>query len=160
MLPEIGNFNVRTDVDACSCTRGLYGHSGRKVPCSTPPSNPRQYCAWLFSRTPYQLGHSRPFIETYSPTDSWVSWSERVAAATVDGTPLGGSGRQPDGVGEYPRILLGPCVVLGVRVDNDAQSPVTGRDVYLYRMSHQLDMIMTARLTAMSTSTNMIMTAR
>ena len=37
-------FNVRTDVDACDCTRGLNGHrkrvslkvdSGRKIPCRT-----------------------------------------------------------------------------------------------------------------------------
>ena len=25
-LPVLGIFNVRTDVDACDCTRGLYGH--------------------------------------------------------------------------------------------------------------------------------------
>ena len=25
-LPVLGIFNVHTDVDACDCTRGLYGH--------------------------------------------------------------------------------------------------------------------------------------
>ena len=35
--------------------------SGRKIPCRTGDSNPRQYCAWLFSRTLYQLNYSRPF---------------------------------------------------------------------------------------------------
>ena len=25
-LPAFGLFNVHTDVDACDCTRGLYGH--------------------------------------------------------------------------------------------------------------------------------------
>ena len=29
--------------------------SGEKIPCRTGDSNPRQYCAWLFSRTLYQL---------------------------------------------------------------------------------------------------------
>ena len=46
---------MRTDVDACDFTRGLYGHrkresalevdSGRNIPCRTGDSNPRQYCA-------------------------------------------------------------------------------------------------------------------
>ena len=35
--------------------------SGRTVPCRTVDSNPRQYYAWLFSRTLYQLSHARPF---------------------------------------------------------------------------------------------------
>ena len=29
--------------------------SGRIIPCRTRDSNPRQYCAWLFGRTLYQL---------------------------------------------------------------------------------------------------------
>ena len=32
MLPVLGIFNVRTDVDACDCTRELYGH--RKKVCA------------------------------------------------------------------------------------------------------------------------------
>ena len=65
-LPAFGNFNVSTDVDACDCTRRLCGHRkrvcigsncGRKIPCRIGDSNPRQYCAWLFSRTLYQLSH-------------------------------------------------------------------------------------------------------
>ena len=28
-LPVFGNFNVRTDVDACDCTRGMCGHRKR-----------------------------------------------------------------------------------------------------------------------------------
>ena len=48
MVPSLGIFNMRTDVDACDCTRGLYGHckesalavdSGRKIPFSTRDSN-------------------------------------------------------------------------------------------------------------------------
>ena len=60
----LGFFNVCPDVDACNCTRGLYRHrkresalkvdSGRTVPCRTVDSNPRQYYAWLFSRTLYE----------------------------------------------------------------------------------------------------------
>ena len=34
--------------------------SGRKIPCRTGDSNPRQYCAWLFSQTLYQLRYSLP----------------------------------------------------------------------------------------------------
>ena len=58
-LPVFGIFNVRTDVDACDCTRRLYGH--RKRVCAeswlwslkenTLPhrgSNPRQYFALAF----------------------------------------------------------------------------------------------------------------
>ena len=30
-------------------------YSGRKITCRTGDSNPRQYCAWLFSRTLDQL---------------------------------------------------------------------------------------------------------
>ena len=28
-LPVLGIFNVRTDVNACDCTQGLYGHRNR-----------------------------------------------------------------------------------------------------------------------------------
>ena len=35
--------------------------SGRKIPCRTGDSNPRQYCAWLFSRTLYQMSYLRTF---------------------------------------------------------------------------------------------------
>ena len=34
--------------------------SGRKIPCLTGDSNPRQYCAWLFSRKLYQLSYPAP----------------------------------------------------------------------------------------------------
>ena len=34
----------------------------RKIPCGTGDSNPRRYCAWLSSRTLYQLiGYPSPF---------------------------------------------------------------------------------------------------
>ena len=64
----LGIFNVRTDVEAYDCTRGLCGHrkslhwklTGRKIPCRCWDSNPRQYCTWLFSRTLYQLSCPRP----------------------------------------------------------------------------------------------------
>ena len=39
----------------------LKGDSGRKIPCRTGDSNPRQYCAWLFSRTLYQLSYPGSF---------------------------------------------------------------------------------------------------
>ena len=59
-----GIFNVCTDVDACECTRELYRHlktdSGRKIPCRTGDSNPRQYCAWPLSQPLYQLSCPRP----------------------------------------------------------------------------------------------------
>ena len=53
-------FYVRTDVDACDCTWGLYKHhnkvslkadSGRKIPCLIGELNLHWYCAWLFSPT-------------------------------------------------------------------------------------------------------------
>ena len=35
---------------------------GRKIPCGTGDSNPCRFCAWLFSRTLYQLiSYPRPF---------------------------------------------------------------------------------------------------
>ena len=34
--------------------------SGRKVPCRTRDSNPRQHCAWLFSRLLYRLSYRGP----------------------------------------------------------------------------------------------------
>ena len=34
--------------------------TGRKIPRSTGDSNPRQYCAWLFSRTHYPLSYPHP----------------------------------------------------------------------------------------------------
>ena len=67
--------NVRTDVDACDCTRGcmdtvsesaLEADSGRKIPCRTWDSNPQQYCAWIFSQTLYQLSYPGPGDNTVS----------------------------------------------------------------------------------------------
>ena len=60
-----------TDVGACDCTRGLYGHriqsalevdSGRKIACHTGDSSPRSYCAWFFSGTLYQLSDPGPGV--------------------------------------------------------------------------------------------------
>ena len=34
--------------------------SGKKISCRNCDSNPRQYCAWLLSRTLYQLSYPRP----------------------------------------------------------------------------------------------------
>ena len=60
-LPVSGIWNVRTDVDACDCTRGQYGQVTERVctgswlwekdPLTHRDSNPRQHCAWFFSRT-------------------------------------------------------------------------------------------------------------
>ena len=36
--------------------------SGRKILCRTRDSNPRQECAWLFSRTLYQPSYPRPVL--------------------------------------------------------------------------------------------------
>ena len=86
-LPVFGVVNARTDVDACDSTATIQhwtlshadiqhaiAHGGctdtarqsalvvdseRKIPCLTGDSNPRQYCTWLFSRTP-RLGISSP----------------------------------------------------------------------------------------------------
>ena len=65
-----GIFNVRTDVDASLFTHrvcrntvresALEVDSGGEIPCCTRDSNPHQYCAWLFSRTLYQLSHPHP----------------------------------------------------------------------------------------------------
>ena len=41
-LPVFAIFNVRTDVDACHCTQGLYGHcTGRKKSLAAPGSRTR-----------------------------------------------------------------------------------------------------------------------
>ena len=59
-LPVFGFFNVRTDVDACDCTRGLYGHrqkvgtgklTGRKISCRTGTRTRVTIIVWLFGRT-------------------------------------------------------------------------------------------------------------
>ena len=53
--------------------------SGRKkIPRRTGDSNPRQYCAWLFSRTLYQLNYSLPeFVYAGSNrqcrSQSWIT---------------------------------------------------------------------------------------
>ena len=70
-LPAFVIFNVRTDVDARGYTTTTTGRtdtvrasapevdSGRKIPWASPGTgNPCQYCAWLFSRTLYQLSYS------------------------------------------------------------------------------------------------------
>ena len=70
-LPAFVIFNVRTDVDAHDYTTTTTGRtdtvrasapevdSGRKIPWASPGTgNPCQYCAWLFSRTLYQLSYS------------------------------------------------------------------------------------------------------
>ena len=56
-------FNVRTDINACDCTRGcrdtveesaLKVDSGRKIPCRTGESNLRRRCT---GPTLYQLSY-------------------------------------------------------------------------------------------------------
>ena len=79
-LPVSAVFNVRTLAGARDCTHeagggggggggGVGGRkhavcvsalkvgSGRKVPCRTGDSNPRQYGFWRFSRTLYQVSY-------------------------------------------------------------------------------------------------------
>ena len=57
-------------IDHWGCTAtvkesALKGDSGRKIPCRTWDSNPRQtFCVWLFSWTLYQLSHSGPTTQT------------------------------------------------------------------------------------------------
>ena len=69
-LPVFGIFDMHTDVDVCNCTQGLYGHhsesalevdSGRKIPCCIEDLSPCEYCAWLFSRTLYQLNYPQHY---------------------------------------------------------------------------------------------------
>ena len=57
-LPMLRIFNMHTDVDACSFTRGwtnviresaLKADSGEKIPCRAWDVNPHQYCIWLLS---------------------------------------------------------------------------------------------------------------
>ena len=61
-LPMFRIFNVCTEVNARSCTWGLYRHwrehwklTGRKIPCRIRDLNPHQYCAWFVSQMLYQL---------------------------------------------------------------------------------------------------------
>ena len=66
-LPVFAIFSMRTDADACDCTRdctstarepSLEVDSGRKIPCRTWDSNPRsQYCVSRFSRTLNKLNY-------------------------------------------------------------------------------------------------------
>ena len=64
-------FLTCAHVDECDCTRGLYRHRKRgrtgswlweKTFLPHGDSNPRQYCAWLFSRTFYQRSCPRPIL--------------------------------------------------------------------------------------------------
>ena len=69
-LPVLEIFNVHTDVDACSCTQGLYNH--RKIVCigsSFWEQNPllhwgpeamSVYCTWFFSQMFFQLSCPLP----------------------------------------------------------------------------------------------------
>ena len=61
-LPVLGILNVYTAVDACDCTRGLYGH--RKGVCTGWRNSLAQcqFCAWIFSRTFYQLSYLAPIL--------------------------------------------------------------------------------------------------
>ena len=100
-LPVFGIVNVRTGVDACHCTQGLYGH--RKGVCTgsglekkkkgekyfrTGDSNPRQ-CALLCGVVSIEsmklgriLGRSVPFSSFISPVAFQVS-SKRSFLQTV-----------------------------------------------------------------------------
>ena len=80
-LPVSGIVNMCTDVDACNCTRGLYGHcrrvcTGRQISCHTEYSNSGQYCIWLFSQKLYQLSYP------CSHTDStWIKYGRHMNTA-------------------------------------------------------------------------------
>ena len=66
-LSGFGIFNMHTDVDACGCTDTVRQSAPevdwekRKITCRTGDSNPRQYYAWLFSRTLEPLSCRRSF---------------------------------------------------------------------------------------------------
>ena len=82
--------NVRTDVVACDRTRGLYEHralelvTGRWIVCRTGDSNPRQYCAWLFSRTLYQLSYPRPrWLQNLAPNPVTRISQTRVGSSAM-----------------------------------------------------------------------------
>ena len=72
-LPVCGIFSTQTVMHAIapgSCTdtvseSALKTDSGRKIPRRIGDSNTRQYCAWLFSRTLYQLVYSSPSDKNY-----------------------------------------------------------------------------------------------
>ena len=87
-LPVFGNFNMNTDVDACNCTWGLYGHykivCNRSQICEKYPlphqrKNPLlhwrlkpasyQYCTCLFSQTLYQMSYSHPIQSNTNNND-------------------------------------------------------------------------------------------
>ena len=81
-----GIFNVRTDVNACDCTRGctdtvresaLKVNSGRKILCCTWESNLRQRCA---GPTLYRL--------SYIPTPSDGQGAE-PSSLRFKGAPIG-----------------------------------------------------------------------
>ena len=54
---------------------------GRKIPCRTGDSNPRQYRASLFSGTLYQLSYSRRFA---AETDRWHAHLKHTYCVVID----------------------------------------------------------------------------
>ena len=71
---DYGIFDLRTDVNACDCTRGctdtvresaLKVDSGRKIPCRTGESNLRQ---WRAGPTLYPLSYIHAPVDHISPS--------------------------------------------------------------------------------------------
>ena len=95
-------FLTFADVDAhggCTDTEresALKADSGRKIPCRTGDSNPRQYCAWIFNRTLYPLSyHPLPFEEGSRSEQCGRSYQPHSPTTTArelraPGTPQGG----------------------------------------------------------------------
>ena len=60
MLMHVTGYEGCTETVRESALKLVKADSGRKISCRTGDSNPQQYCAWLFSRTLYQLSYPPP----------------------------------------------------------------------------------------------------
>ena len=68
--------------------------SGRKIPCQTEDSNPRQYSAGLFSRTLYPVSYPGPYelktdngLKNRQTAELWDRQSDLKIYTLKDGTP-------------------------------------------------------------------------
>ena len=100
MASSVWDCNVRIDVDACDCTRGLYGHHekvctvnrlwGKQNPCGTRDSILHQYCAWLSSWTLLPLSHPFPSLLPPPPPHNLPPYPPPVPRllSSTSGSPL------------------------------------------------------------------------
>ena len=96
---------------------------GEKKPCCTGDSNPRQYCAWLFSPTLYQLSYSCCRTENDSKmlcTNDIVKWNQRRTIATAVGSQQRWNNDSETEVGEpFPSLGIATSTTMPVEWNYD-----------------------------------------